>query len=123
MKQTRPVTSLGVTACLCLLGPSLPAQAPKPQATLKGQFTVPFGRVDSLALSRDGKFVAAAGGSYAVEGGFFRPVKLYDVGAGEAVALTRHTRSASCVALSGDSKTLAIGNEDGTITLRELPSL
>lgn len=121
MKQILVVAALGLTLSLAVLGwtqgPAAPAGA---ALRLKGEFELSNGPVDSISLSRDGKFLAAAGGKFVEPSGLVTPAKLYIVAAGEARLLT--VPSASCVVLSEDSKTLAVGHRDGTITLRSLAS-
>jgi WD40 repeat protein len=69
--------------------------------------------VDSVAVSGDGAYIAAAGGD--------GPIALYARQGGQARRLVGHTMQVYSVAFSPDSKTLASSSFDGTARLWQVP--
>jgi WD40 repeat protein len=90
-----------VLTCLLSLVPALPAQELREVATFKGQKF----RVDRMAVSPDGKLVAAGGGDH--RGG---ELKLWDAATGaEVAALPGYADTLFALAFSPDGKRLATG--------------
>jgi WD40 repeat protein len=83
----------------------------------RGIFRGPEGRaVTSLAVSRDGKTLAA--GMYRDSGGLSSNIQLWQLATGREVAtLSGHAGHVPSVAFAPDSKTLASGSWDGTVKL------
>ncbi|MBL9137050.1 MAG: serine/threonine protein kinase [Verrucomicrobiales bacterium] len=74
------------------------------------------GAVESLAISRDGRFLASAG--------WDRTVGVWDLRSRRLLGRLRgHRGDVNCVAISPDVGTLASGSEDGTVRLWDLRTL
>jgi WD40 repeat protein len=83
------------------------------KAQVAGGMDLLKGPVSSLAFSRDGKMLAAAGHE---ESAF-----LFELAGGDRIPLEGHADLVNCVAFAPDDTTVATGSSDGTVRLWSAP--